>query len=153
VVDWAKKIQKHSGSELHPGEQIEAGTFVQSSGSLGKQVGFGVGGVVGAVAAHNMGKGPEASEGGDGATFPQTRMVLGLSTGRLMAFAHGSMSGKPKEMLTSVALSDVAGMTAEKNKISYTLTISFNDASHVSYEAMKMVKPAEFVAAFERLKG
>lgn len=159
MVDWPKRIQKHCGSELHPGEQVEAGTVVEPGGSLGRQlgrqIGLSVGGVVGLLSAEKITKGSEtqSSETGVAARFPQAQMILGLSSQRLMAFAQGSMSGKPKEMLASAPLKDIAAMSLEKNKATYTLTVSFADDSEVSYEIVKMGKPAEFVSAFERLSG
>ncbi|MDJ0924102.1 MAG: hypothetical protein QNJ77_06025 [Acidimicrobiia bacterium] len=156
MVNWAKKIHKHSGSELYAGEQVEAGTVVQPVGTLGRQVGFGVGGVVGAIAAEKFGANGEGAtpDGGGLATqFPSAQSVLGVSAQRLMAFAHGPMSGKPKEMLTQLPLDHVVGMTVDKKKMSYALTIDFADGSSVSYEAVKMAKPVEFVQAFERLRA
>lgn len=155
MVDWAKRIHKHSGGELFAGEQIEAGTVVQPSGTLGRQVGFGVGGVVGAIAAEKMASRSETggADGGTAAAFPKSQTVLGLSMHRLMAFAHGSMSGKPKEMLAAVPLAEVASMNIEKRKLSYTLSIGFGDGTGVTYEAVKMAKPAEFAATFERLRA
>ena len=155
MVDWAKKIHKHSGSELYAGEQVEAGTFVQPTGTLGRQVGFGVGGVVGAVAAEKLAKkGDDVGAGGGIAdSFPASRSVLGVSTQRLMVFAHGSVSGRSKEMVAHVPLRDVAGIAIEKKKMSFGLTIGFSDGSAIEYEAVKMAKPVEFVETFNRLRG
>ncbi len=155
MVDWAKKIQKHCADALYAGESIAAGTVVQPGGTLGRQVAFGVGGLVGAIAADKLGKGvpDEPADGGHATAFPATQSVLGISEHRLMVFAHGSLSGKPKELIHFVPLHDVAKMKIEKNKMSYTIGIGFGDGSGVSYEAVKLAKPEEFVATFERLRG
>jgi len=155
MVDWAKKLQKHIGSKLYPGEEIEAGIYVQPGGTLGRSAGTSAGGLLGTFVADKLTKANEtaSSEDGLGTNFPQARAVLGMSSQRLMAFDQGSISGKPKEMLTSVPLRDIVSISAEKHKVSYTVSIAFADGSTVSYEAVKMAKPDEFVAAFERLRG
>ena len=154
MVDWAKKIHKHCGDALYAGEQVEAGTVVQPGGTLSRQVAFGVGGLVGAIAADKLGKNKDEppAAGGSADAFPGAASVLGISSQRLMAFEHGSLSGKPKEIVAAVPLHDVAEMSAVKNKLSYTLGIDFKDGSTVSYEAVKLAKPEEFVATFERLR-
>jgi hypothetical protein len=155
MVDWARKINKHCGDALYPGEQIAAGTVVQPSGTIGRQVAFGVGGVVGAVAAEKLGKGQNAAtaRGGHAAAFPRAQTVLGLSSNRLLVFSHGAMSGRPKELVHAVPLDEIAEMTIDRNKVSYTVGVTFKDGSAVSYEAVKLAKPAAFVEAFNRLAG
>lgn len=155
MADWAKKIGKHCGEALYAGEVVEAGTFVQPGGTLKKQVAFGaIGGVVGAIAAEKLGKKDEEPvAAGQAAGFPKTRAVLGLSSQRLLVFSHGTASGKPKDLVYTVPLHDVAAVATEKNKISYTLRLTFKDGSSVEYESVKAAKPVEFAEAFQRLSA
>lgn len=156
MVNWAKKIEKSCGTQLHPGEHIEAGTFVQPAGVLARQVGVGTGGLVGALIAEKVTSrrtDAVASDGGLAAQFPTGRLVLGLSAGRLLAFSHGTVSGKPKDLIAAVGLRDIDTISAARKKISYEVQISFRDGTAVSYEAVKTAKPEEFIATFERLHG
>jgi hypothetical protein len=154
-VDWAKKIEKSRGSDLYPGEHVEAGTYVQKRGALGKTIAWGAAGAVGAVVAGKLASKQETviAETGAAAQLPADAAVLGLSAHRLMVFSHSKMSGKPKELVLAVPLADVAAITVEQKKLSYALELVFSDGSAAEYEAVKMAKPVEFVEAFTRLKG
>lgn len=154
-MDWAKKIEKSRGEDLYPGEEVEAATFVQKGGTMGRTIGWGAGGVVGAVVADKMARTREeqATEAGAAGKLPTDAAVLGVSRQRLLVFSHSRLSGKPKEMVLAVPLGDVAAITVEQKKISYALRVEFADGSAAAYEAVKLAKPVEFGETFNRLKG
>jgi hypothetical protein len=155
VVDWAKKIQKSVGGDLQADEQVEAGLFVQPTGTTS---GMMIGGLVGAVAANKVGnkKGETAElsrDTGLAAEIPNERLVLGLTGRRLLVWGHAAMSGKPKGMKSAVPLERVVRIQAETGKLTHRMVIGFDDGSGLVVEAPKMGKPDEFVAAFGRLTG
>ena len=91
---------------------------------------------------------------GMAASFPSTGpLVMAVTDQRLLFFAHGAMSGNPKELEASFPLKDVHEVTLEKNKMTSELTIRFNDNSTRVFECVKMAKPQPFVDAFKRLRG
>ncbi|NNE11179.1 MAG: hypothetical protein HKN41_02925, partial [Ilumatobacter sp.] len=47
MANWNKKISKAAKGDLHPGEEIVAGVFLQPAGTMGKAVAQGAGGVLG----------------------------------------------------------------------------------------------------------
>ena len=104
MVDFAKKIKKARAEDLLPGEEIVAAVFAQPAGAISKQVGFGVGGVVGGIVGDKMAKkraeGLEgASEAGIATQLPAGKPLhLAVTSHRFLAFGHGTMSGKPKEL-------------------------------------------------------
>ena len=165
MINFAKKIEKHRSSDLHPGEKIEAATFVQPVGEYGRMLGTQLGGVVGAVAAGRAAKKREAeaeeeaagseapADGGLASQISVSPAVLGLSAQRMLVFGHSKLSGRPTDLDVAYSIQDVAGMTSEKKKMSATLDISFADGSTAQFEVVKPAKPGPFVEAYERLKG
>jgi hypothetical protein len=150
MADWGKKIQKACGSELG-GESVVSGLFVQPSGAMASAVARGVGGVVGSMVAEARHKDASSADG-TAASIPSKNLVLGLTSSRLVVCGHAAMSGKPKGVEMSFPLSDVSGIDVEPGKISSKLSLAFADGSTKVFDAPKMGKPEEFVAAFAQVK-
>ncbi len=68
-------------------------------------------------------------------------------------FDVGAMSGNAKELAAAVELRDVHGMSVEKHKMTYSLTITFADNSARIFECVRMTKPQDIVDAFDKMKG
>lgn len=158
MVDWAKKITKSVGDDIRPDEQVEAGLFVQPGGMTGALMGRELGGIVGHVTAVRSQSKKEANQGivrydGVAASIPNANTVIGLTAGRMLFWKHGKMSGKPKELIAEVPLSEIAALDMEKGKLTHALVIRFADGSAVAFEAPRIGRPDTFREAFSRLTG
>jgi hypothetical protein len=148
MVDWAKRIEKACAAELG-GERVDAGLFVQPSGTMGSAVVMGVGGVVGSLVAEAAHRDPSSGEG-IAAGIPKSNLVLGLTPTRLVAFGHSPLSGKPKGLQVSIPLERVVGMTLNGGGVAPKLAVAFGDGTVKVLQAPRIGDPARFVAAFER---
>jgi hypothetical protein len=155
MPDFVKLIHKHRSQDLHPGEQVAAAVFVQPMGSMGASVAFGVAGAVGKAAADARRKKGEAEAAPDtiAARMPGGRLVLGISPQRLLVFEHGTMSGRPKELVAEFGWDQIAGIDLGEGKLSQQLTIRFADESEAVVQAMKLAKPQPFVDAYRQLRA
>ncbi|MCB2223626.1 MAG: hypothetical protein KQH83_05560 [Actinobacteria bacterium] len=158
MPSFVKKVVKHCSGDLHPGETVEGATFGRPAGTFGRSVAFGAAGVVGAVAA--AGTTAKREAGHEGATaegkaagFPSGDVVLAVTPMRFLVFGFAQMSGKPKELRAEYPLTEVAGVSQEQRKLHRSLQIRFDDGSLVDLDVVKMARPDDFQAAFERLKG
>lgn len=159
MPDFVKKIEKHRSEDLLAGETLQAATIGQPPGTFSRQVGGQLGGAVGMLLAKKAGEArrPPAentSMVGLAASIPATGpLVLAVTDRRMLFFAHGAMSGNPKELEAAIALPDVEAMSIEKHKMTSTLTIRFSDNTERVFECVRMAKPEPFLMAFNRLKG
>lgn len=99
----AYKLSKFSKvtSSLEPGEAFVAGAFVMTPGTMKRQMAGALGGVVGAAIASS---GSSASGSFD---LPR-RFVLGLTDRRLLLFKPDALWAKPKELIATIPLADIA---------------------------------------------
>jgi hypothetical protein len=159
MPDFTKKVIRHCSDVLQPGESYEGAVYGQPAGSFGRSVAFGVGGVVGSVIADRAsrkraGSLEGADEGGLASTFPQGKnVVLAVTGSRFLVFAHGAMSGNPKELVVEYPLDQVHEVSQEKRRAHRSLKVRFSDNSVVDLDVAKMAKPDRFVEAFRRVKG
>lgn len=157
MIDWAKKVNKSCGEAL-AGETAIAGTFGQAAGTLGRQVGWGaVGGIagvaIGEAMAKRRGEATDPGEGGLAGEIPTGKAVMAVTHQRFLVFSHGTMSGKPKDLLFECPLAAVESMELGKKRIGSTLVVRFVDGSAVDYDVVKTAKPEPFVAAFVAAKA
>ena len=156
MVDWKKKITKSVGGDLQADEQLEAGTFVQPSGAMGRSLGSQLGGIAGLVAVtRNQEKKRDAMEiktdTGIGAQLGDKRHVVGLTSKRFLIWGHSSLSGKPKGLDLAVPLDDLVSISHEKGKIVTKMVFEFSDGSGAIVEASNIGKPEDFIEAYQRL--
>ena len=158
MASYLKKLEKNCSQYLDADEQFEGALFARPAGTINKSIAFGAAGVAGAVVSERMGK--KRREGHEGATddgaasgFPAGDVALGLTGRRMLVFKHGQLSGKPKELLAEYPLDRVAGFSQEKRKLARSFHIHFADESLVDLDVVKMAKPDEFIAVFDRLMG
>ena len=158
MASYLKKLEKNCSRYLQPDEQFEGALFVRPAGSVGRSVAFGAAGVVGAavsdrMAAKRQDEHGEDAGGGLAAGFPTGDVALGLTARRMLVFKHSQLSGKPKEMLAEYPMDQVAGLAQEKRKVARSFHVRFADGSLVDLDVVKMARPDEFIAAFDRLRG
>ncbi len=153
-MDWTKKVNKGCSDALQPGETFVAATYVEPPGVIGRTVAFGaVGGAIGMAAGHKMAKKKEAEAEAMGSSlgvadqFPKTKTVLAVTEGRLLAFKHSALSGKPKELLFEVPRPQIAASTYSKGKLLTKLQLTFADGSAIAFEGAKAGKPEKLAEA------
>lgn len=147
MVDIAKKVNKKS-ELMQQGETALAATTLMKKGQFKKSVTIGaVGGVVGHLAAQRMNKGDqEVVDGSMADAFPQvSQSILALTNQRWVLFEQSTMSGGPKEIVSSWEHDTIASVDVEKGKLMSKLTLTFSDGSAVELEAPKANKPARLV--------
>ena len=123
--------------------------FLQRSGTIGKAVGRGVGGVGGKALASKLGGNDSAelvTDAGIAATFKSGPNVIGPTNQRVLVYSYGSMSGKPKELETSIPARDVVGIDSAKQKASRRSVMRFSDGTARAYEAPRINNDREHFA-------
>lgn len=155
MVDFAKKVQKKGAEFLQPGEQVTAAVPWQKPGSLGKQVAFSSGGLVGAAvyAATNRNKSDESAGPSAADILGGKAAIVAITDRRVIAFAQSSMSGNPKEILGEWPHTEITGLDLEKQKLTYRATLSFGDGSVVEGEIVRAGKPEQFAEAVAAITG
>ncbi len=160
MPNWGKTLQKRCSDQLDPGEQVTAGCFVQPAGAVARTMGLGAGQTIGTIAGGVLGEAgakrrqeenDDASEGGIAATFPTDKAVLGLTNQRLVVFSHGTMNGKPKDLIASYPIDQLGGVELDKGKLSSKMLLRFTDGSAVDFDVPKAGSPDEFVGAVNAL--
>ncbi len=156
MVDWAKKINKSCAGDIEADEQIEAGTFVQPAGAMGRQLGSQLGGIGGLIAVtRNQEKKRDAMEiktdEGLGKIMGSGRRVIGLTSRRFLMWGHSQLSGKPKGLEAAIPLDDLVSLSHEKGKVVTKLVFEFADGSGAIMDAANLGKPEQFIEAYERL--
>jgi len=158
MVDWAKKITKACKGDIDADEQIEAGTFVQPAGAMGRALGSQLGGIAGLVAVtRNQEKKRDAMEiktdEGVGLALGSGRRVIGLTSRRFLVWGHSSLSGKPKGLEAAIPLDDLVSISHDKGKIVTKMVFEFADGSGAIMDASNVGKPETFIEAYQRLSG
>ncbi len=156
MVDWAKKITKSCAGDIAADEQIEAGTFVQPAGAMGRQLGSQLGGIAGLVAVtRNQEKKRDAMEiktdEGLGMQLGSGRRVIGLTSRRFLMWGHSQLSGKPKGLEAEIPLDDLVSISHDKGKLVTKMVFEFADGSGAIMDAANIGKPETFIEAYERL--
>ena len=157
MPDWTKKIHKSVGDDLG-GEELEFATIVQPMGSMNRQIGGQVAGIVGAVISERGRKQKEGEVEGLGegiaATIPSGKnLVIGLTPTRLLVWNHGAMSGKPKDLAATIGVSDLVGLEVTKGKLSSQAVMRFSDNSAFGFEVARLNNVDGFKDAVDRLVG
>lgn len=151
MVDWVKKVNKACSEELG-GEQLLGALFTQPAGALASSIGMGVGGVIGSMVGRSMSKDGSSTEG-TAAEIPGKNAVLALTADRFIVFGHSALSGKPKGVVLEIPVGDVVDMALEDGKVNAKLAVAFADETVKVFDAPKLGKPGEFLAAYEQLKS
>ena len=149
MVDFAKKIHKKGAEMLLPGEVVIAAAPMQPVGSFGKQVSMGaIGGLAGAAIGSRMGKSAVATvEGTLADSFPSGNVILAVTDQRVIAFEQSAMNANPKSIGAEWPRDQVAGLSLEKKKLTYSVELTFIDGSAAKGEMVRVVKPDKLATA------
>lgn len=159
--DYTPKLSKVAGDHLQPGERLIAGIRAMSKGSTGSIIagitGATVGGAAGMVHASKAtekaaGEGREQSE--DAGVGHAAQVAVGLTDQRVLVFKRSPLSGKAKELLGAVPLSDVdniSGADSGSKLKPDTLTVHLNGGSLLEFEAVKADDYNSVVQAYAQL--
>jgi len=126
-----KKFNKVS-STLEPGESFLAGAPALPPGGVGRSmVGGALGGAVGVIAA---GSGSATA----GAFELPGRFTLALTDRRIMVFKPDPWLGRPKKLVGSIPLADVAGAAfTESGAVSKRAAVSLRNGTSLDVEVQK----------------
>jgi hypothetical protein len=151
MANWNKKVSKAAKDDLAPGEEIVASVFLQPTGTMGKAVGHGVGGLIGRAVASKLGGGTDTIElvtdEGIAARFPAEPTVLGLTPGRLLVYGYSSLGGKPKGLKQVLSSGDLSAVELDKQKATYRCVLHFGDGTAAIFEAPRVANDPEAFAA------
>ncbi len=140
-----KILQKLSADYLADGEELKIGLRVNLKGTaLGVGLTAGIGGVLGAVAgSKTLQQGIEQAKE-SGIPFSQ-QMALGLTDKRIIVWSRSQMSGKPKEIIGEIPLTDIKGVQFEKGKMGDLIGLRFSEDKILELESIKVDKGEDFV--------
>jgi hypothetical protein len=147
VAEYVKHLIKPSQGLLDQDEKLLAGAPCLPRGAIGKRALGSIFGVVGNAVA-----GDSATSGyGEGAPTLPSVVALGVSSKRLLIFDMGGFSGKPKNLLYGIPLSQVTGVIVSQGrsvgmkKSQLDITLSNGSELHldVAREHMKHARMVE----------
>lgn len=153
MPDFLKKANKRAAEVCEADEVAIAALFVRpQSGDGTKRLGA-PGGTLGRVAPLADSTSDEAADANTPASLFSHNAVLVLTGQRLLVFGHGSLTGRVRELVGEVALSDIRAMTLDAPPFGESgpasLSIEFADGSSVS--ATPGSRRKQFVDTFEDL--
>lgn len=140
-----KVLQKLVADHLSDGEELTIGLRVNLKGTaLGVGLSAGIGGVLGAVVGKKTMK--DGIEQAEQAGIPFTQqMALGLTNKRIILWSRSPVSGKPKEIIGEIALTETVDATFEKGKMGDLIELKFPDDKSLQLESIKIDKGENFV--------
>lgn len=157
MVDWKKRIHKVAGSELPTGDNIVEAGLLQAPGANRAAAGGAAGGLIGMAVASKIGKkvdGEPVSDRGLAASLPQGTLVVGLtSSGRLLFYDQGKMSGKPKGQQATLVRADIAAIEVLPGKLTEAVTVTFSDGTGRQFESQRLDKGINRLAEMFRPVG
>ncbi len=102
-----------------------------------------LGGVGLIVGSKTMKEGQEQAKD-SGIEFAQ-QMALGLTNKRIIVFKRSAFSGKPKNILGSIPISQVKGVDFELGTLGDKITLNLGEDKVLELESVKVDKGQEFV--------
>jgi hypothetical protein len=134
-------------AHLEPSEPVVAVVRANRKGTVKQMAAYGaIGGIVGVAIAQKAGKAGAENVGAAG--FPDVQsMTLVLTDRRVFVARNSSMSNKPKELVMTVPLAEVAAVRYEAAKLVPKIFVTMSNGAEVELEAARIDKPAEFVEA------
>jgi hypothetical protein len=142
-------LEAEAAPHLEPGERIVAGARVNQRGrTVGTGLNGGIGGRAGAVVGQRLVRPGGAARAPVG--FPATtQMALALTDRRLMVFARGSVTGRPKDYLASLRLDEIADVEYVPGRIVPHLVLRLANGTRVELEALRIDAPEELAQALQ----
>jgi len=154
-MNHAKKVQAVDG--LEPGEQVLSALFVRPSGGTAQVVGGAAGGLVGAGIAGLMGRRKRQAAGDENAAATvegnATKLrvtapgYVALTDRRWLVLNQAPMSGKPKEIVATLAHQDVSAIAFEKGALVGSASVRCADGSVEPLELPRGNPVEEFASA------
>jgi hypothetical protein len=144
MLNPLNKVRKAVSSDLRPGEEVVAATLVHPAGTMGRNIARGVGGLAGSLAASKAGsKRTEALGGANQAGIaaslpPGKELWLGLTPQRMLVWSHSSFKGKPKELVATFGLDQIAGIEIDTKKTVHAMVMRFSDHSALDFDVPKV---------------
>ncbi len=133
---WKKKVQRALSDELRPGEDVLAAIFLQPDNKSAPAASPQSNGVVGLTVADGRDLAAMETSVRDGlaAMLPNAPTVLALTTQRVLAMGHSSLTGRPKDIVATLAPIDLVDVKVDEGGASSLVIIMFSDGTGRTYE-------------------
>ncbi len=145
IVNTLNKLLE---GQLESDETLISGVRVNLKGTA-----FGVGlsalGGVGLIAGSKIMQEGQDQAKDSGIEFAQ-QMALGLTNKRIILFKRSAFSGKPKNVLGSIPISQVKGVDFEPGGLGDKMTLNFGEDKVLELESVKVDKGRNFVDELTR---
>ena len=173
MPDWVKRVHKERSADLQ-GESVRAACYFQGYGSASSQIAYGMTrGILTDVADTPLGTAETfagraadrqrrraegantAPDGSIAALFPNTKGVLAVTDGRLIAFTYkqGVFSTKIEEPAVVLPLTQLEGWFFKSGSIASVLSLAFTDDSEIHLELPVANKPNSFADTLQIPRG
>ncbi len=153
MPDFLKKANKRAAAVCEADEVAIAALFIRPQNSDGTKRLGAPGGTLGKMAPLADPTGNDAADADTPASLFSRNAVLVLTGQRLLVFAHGSLTGRVRELVGEVAISDIRAMTLDAPPLGEggpaSLSIEFADGTSIS--ATPGSRRKQFVDTFEEL--
>lgn len=144
MPDITKRILEYGDGALLPDERLVAACLAQPKGTARRQL---TGGVVGAIGGLKSAR-RAATDPTDciAHRFPSRRIAIAVTDRRLLVYGQDTRS-RPRDLLLSLPLADVATATLGSALMTLPLTLGFVDGSTIDLEAGRATGAADVVEA------
>ena len=147
IKTLSKLAQEHLSAE----EEITAGLRVNLKGTaLGVGLTVGIGGVLGSLAGSKPLKEGRDQASEAGIPFTQ-QMALGLTNERILLWSRSQLSGKPKDLLGEIPVSDIVDVLFEKGALGDRIAFTFSEEKVLELESVKVDNGEMFVKALKEI--
>ena len=144
-----KTLAELATGHLQPDEELIVGLRVNLKGTaLGIGFAGGIAGVAGALAGSKVMKEGQDQAKDAGIPFTQ-QMALGLTKSRIILWERSIVSGKPKEIIGHILLSEIKEVEFKSGFLGDKLSLTFSMDKILELESIKVDKGIEFA---EKLK-
>ena len=135
---WKRKVQRALNDELRPGEDVLAAIFLQPMDRSAPAPSPESNGVYGLAVANGRAGHETMVQVRDGAglaaILPNAPTVLAVTTQRVLAMGHSSLTGRPKEIVSTLAPNDLVGVEVDGGCAGSLVIIRFSDGTGRMYE-------------------
>lgn len=131
---------------LEPDESVSIAVGVMPKGAVGGIAAGSVGGAVGVIASSKILRSSEKEIEPTGLpSDPQ--QVIGLTARALLFFSRSRVTGRPKELRSSLPLEEIAAIRHEGARMGDRLHLTLRSGAEVSYTCVKVDPGAAFAEA------
>ena len=94
-----------------------------------------------------------AAPGSMAARVTQNRIVVAITDHRVLVFAHGAISGRPKQLLAGFDHAELVDINLQPGKMINNVRLVFVDGSGIEIEVTRLNDPSGFRRAWEKVSS